>query len=136
MIFEIAFSFSIGIVSSVKKSYHHSSTHQHNPLRVEERTEAGTHHPTLRDIRHSALIHVVLVPLLDSDPDVPLPTRDQDRRVRRVHNGRQDIEQLIEIQARQILACLGRSVILGQVEEIVEFGDKGRVDPHQGFVVV
>ena len=71
-----------------------------------------THHEGLRDVRRGGSIGLVLVRVADLE---------------RVDDGREPVDELVEVHARRIFARGRRPVVLGEPEKVVELGvDQGR----------
>ena len=92
--FAIAFSFIFSMVRSVRKSYNVSCCQQtllpYEVVRL-------TNHEALCDIRRCCAIRLVFVRLADLE---------------RVDDGREPIDELVEVHARCVLARGGRPVVL------------------------
>ena len=114
--FAIAFSFTIGIFRSVRKF----CARVHVVISFYGDKEGGsprgaerkTHHEGLRDIRRGGSIGLVLVRVADLE---------------RVDDGREPVDELVEVHARRVFARGRRPVVLGEPEKVVELGvDQGR----------
>ena len=116
--FDIAFSFIFSIVRSVRKScIRVVSLSLSFPPSLRETQGDGkerTYHEASSDIRRCCAIHLVLVRLAD---------------LQRVDDGREPVDELVEVHARCGLARGGRPVVLGESEEVVELGVDERGDP-------
>ena len=76
------------------------------------REGVGTHHEGLRDVRRGGSIGLVLVRVADLE---------------RVDDGREPVDELVEVHARRVFARGRRPVVLGEPEKVVELGvDQGR----------
>jgi len=71
----------------------------------EDRGVHATHHEGLRDVRRRGAIRLVLVRSADLE---------------RVDDGREPVDELVEVHARRALARLRRPVVLGQAEKVLE----------------
>ena len=65
-----------------------------------------THHEGLRDVRRGGSIGLVLVRVVDLE---------------RVDDGREPIDELVEVHAGRVFARGRRPVVLGEPEKVVEF---------------
>ena len=78
--------------------------------------KSGTYHEALCDIRRCCAIRLVLVRLAD---------------LQRVDDGREPVDELVEVHARCGLARRGRPVVLGETEEVVQLGVDEGGDPRR-----
>lgn len=79
--------------------------------RREEEEKRKTHHEGLRDVRRGGAIGLVLVRVADLE---------------RVDDGREPVDELVEVHARRVFARGRRPVVLGEPEKVVELGvDQG-----------
>ena len=78
------------------------------------RGRSRTHHQAVREVVHGALVCVVLVRVLDDE---------------RIDDGREPVDEPVEVHARPRLARTWCPVVLGQSEEVVQLRHDRRVHP-------
>ena len=79
--------------------------------KTKQNKKTVTDHDGLRDVRRGGSICFVLVRVVDLE---------------RVHDGREPVDELVEVHARRVFARGRRPVVLGEPEKVVELGvDQG-----------
>lgn len=109
-ILDMAFSFIIGTLFPVKKSW--------TKVQLRTRNTGGryTYHEAILQVFHSVTIRLILVFLLDDEG---------------VHDGREPVDELVQVHARSTFPGRRRPIIFRQPEEVVKFGRDRRIHTRQ-----